>query len=55
MYCVKCSHDVVECCCPDILERLQELYDTGVGLAARQNVEARKLLYNTMDTEKDAS
>jgi len=55
MWCVKCDHDVVECDCPDIEQRLRSLYETDMGLAAAQNIQARKALWDSETLEKDAS
>jgi hypothetical protein len=54
MWCMKCQQDVVECDCPDIDDRLEGLYDTGMGLAARQNREERKVLWDTIIIDKNS-
>lgn len=46
MWCIKCQCDVIECQCSDIIERLEELYDSALALAAHQNIEARKVLWD---------
>jgi hypothetical protein len=35
MWCVKCQHDLTECTCPDLPERLQALIESG-SLAYRK-------------------
>ena len=45
MYCIKCNHDVIDCECRDIEERLASLCrpDCGVAPAAATNLEARTI------------
>jgi len=50
MYCIKCQCDVVECQCPDIEERLESYYDVALGLAARQNIESKKVSWDNRAT-----
>jgi hypothetical protein len=46
MYCVRCKHDVIECACLDIDERLENLSrgQGALAFAARFNLIARLLL-----------
>lgn len=55
MWCIKCNHDVVECECLDIEQRLESLYETGIGLAAQQNLVARQVLWDSETLDKDSS
>jgi hypothetical protein len=45
VYCIVCSHDVVDCECRDIEQRLASLCrpECGVAPAAAANLEARTL------------
>jgi hypothetical protein len=45
VYCIQCSHDVVDCQCRDIEQRLESLCrpECGVGPAAATNLEARAI------------
>lgn len=43
MYCARCNHDLWECVCPDIEERLQSLLNTPLTPAAIANLQARKM------------
>ncbi len=57
MWCTKCDRSVLECQCPDIdnVDRLQELYDYGLGLAAQQVVNDRRGRWSSDIVEKDAT
>ena len=45
MYCIQCCHDVVDCECRDIEQRLASLCyaECGVAPAAATNLEARAI------------
>jgi hypothetical protein len=45
VYCIQCSHDVVDCQCRDIEQRLESLCrsECGVAPAAAINLEARAI------------
>ena len=43
MFCAKCSKDLVDCDCPDIDQRLQDLLKVpGLSIAIQQNIDRRK-------------
>lgn len=41
MFCLRCQHDVVDCTCPDIKERLASLLDSNAAPAAATNLRRR--------------
>lgn len=55
MWCVICNHDLVDCTCPDIEERMKGLYSSPVGPAVLQNMASRKAKqqFEQMPTDKE--
>lgn len=53
MWCAVCQHEIAECNCPDIVERLRSLYSCPMAIAAAQNVAMRELLQSLKDEIPD--
>ena len=53
MFCMYCQHDVIECTCPDIEQRLKALAsDAVMGMAANQNFKIRRAMNPTPERAK---
>ncbi|HVT43356.1 MAG TPA: hypothetical protein VMT00_03100 [Thermoanaerobaculia bacterium] len=43
MWCIQCAHELTDCECNDLEERLANLFGSCAEMAALQNLQARKV------------